>query len=1103
MTKKIIFTALALMLTFGLTFAQAPTGKIVGTVTDDQGAPLPGVSVTCDSTRLVGVATAVTDESGTYRIFSLPSGTYNVRFNLPGFKTVTRREIIVQLEQTITLNIKMEQSALAEEVTVVGQSPLIDVKSTVKGSTMTKDVFMQLPRSRDFTGLLSTVPGVQYEGNQGGLSVDGASGTENTFYIDGTNITNIHVGLQSQSIVMEQLDEVKVTASGYPAEFGGSMGGVVNVISRSGGNEFHGDLFFYYNNNSLLMQGHDRDGIRVNPYAGLPYTYDEVEYVSNDNIYWNGGKDRDEYSRYEGVINLGGYIFKDKLWFFGSFNPTYAWTDYQPRWFTVDPVDLSKAKVPGDTIADPRQGRQTYDGFYNKNWYYYWQAKITAAPFKGLRMALSTNNNFSKYRGSAPSIAGTSTKYYSYSSSWNPINPSTGLGLLTAGKEPGFSYPNWSANANIDYTVSNNFLINMRGGFFHTNTRDQVLKVPGTYYGFSGSTYSYPEIVANRPDLLHYSGWSNGAGTTVYKKAIYERASANLDLTYYASLAGEHAFKAGVQWIRLHEDMERGPEAPLVSLYWGQTSYDIPGVTIGKQAYDAGDPHGQYGYYIIRNDFKSLYGWVWNIASNNWAVYLQDSWTIGQKLTINLGVRNESEYVPSLATNDPVYKDYKPIQFGFLSSNDAKSFSDRFFEKFAPRLGLVYDVFGDSSLKVFGSFGVYYDVMKLYMAEGAYGGFKWWSSYYSLDNYDFEKIAASGDVNNAADQAAGGKYYGSRNWRTTSWDYTDPQLKPVSQSEVTFGAEKKLTEELSFSARLVYKHLIRTIEDVGVLMQDEAGNWSEQYYIGNPGEGWTQTKGTGTGRFDPLYWPSPLPKREYWGLNLALEKRFSNNWQGGFNYTWSRMTGNYGGLSSSDEGGRNSPNVERYWDLWFERYDIHGNPLDGVLPSDRTHYFKLYGSYAFPFGLTAGVVAYGRSGLPRTTSLGFNNMQIFPDNYFDTGKRVPFLFNADLYLEYNLRIAKKYTINLNATIYNFTNTSTITSYYDRANYTMLYLSDTELLAQKTNYVPWKDYVQAKIQPGYQWHPYYMGDSTDYNNPHNMWTGRYGAWSARVGARLSF
>lgn len=1050
---------LALLLLGVFASAQVPSGMLSGKVTDDQGQPLPGVAVVAESPKLVGQSTTVTDDTGTYRLFSLPTGMYAVRFTLQGFKTVTRREVQVMIEKTITLNITMEQSALEEEVTVVGMSPLIDVKSTTKGNTMTREVFMQLPRNRNFTGLLSTVPGVQYEDNQGGLSVDGASGTENIWYIDGTNITGIHQGLVQQSIVMEQLEEVKVTASGYTAEFGGSMGGVVNVISRSGGNTFHGDVFGYYNNNQLWMEGKTRDRLRFYPYWSSPLGPEDIEYVNNDDLYFNGGKDRDDYQRFEGVFNLGGFILKDRLWFFASFNPTYTRT-YADRWFSSDPVNLANAKYPGDAAKDPRQGRET-NNFYNKNYYYYWQAKLTAQPISGMRVSISAVNNFYKYRGSVPDVAGTSSKNYPWNTDWsNDL-----FDGQVNGKQPGWDYPNISGNLTVDWTLSNNFLASLRAGYQRTNRGNQQLSLPGTSYTFGRSNLAYAEI----PDSLkHPSGWTNWPGQSAslydYKKWIYGRYSTNLDFTYYMNLAGEHAWKFGVQYIRPFEDVDASSSHPWVRIYWG-TYYTWP---TGYRV------QGTYGYYELRGSFASHYGNLWKLHSDNWAIYLQDSWTIGNKLTLNLGVRTESEYVPAMTTDKtlPGYKD-KPINFGFD-------------QKLAPRIGAIYDVFGDSSLKVFASYGIYYDVMKLYMAEGAYGGFKWQTSYYALDTWDYRKIAANGDLEDAASQAAGGSYYGTRNWRTGSFEETEPDMRPVAQSEFSLGAEKRFTEEISFSARFIYKHLMQTIEDIGYLDAE----LSEQYFIGNPGLGKARPVSEG-GIFADEYWPAPKAKREYYGLNLALEKRFSNNWQGGLSYTWSQMKGNYGGLSSSDESGRNSPNVERYWDLWFERYDIYGNALDGILPSDRTHYIKTYGSYSFPFGLTIGTALYGRSGLPRQTNISFNDMQIFPENYYDGERRLPWTVYGDLYAEYNLRIANKYTINLNATFYNFFNTKTIQAYYDRPNYTMLRMTDDELLSNKTLQQDYNYWI-AKNVSGDVWDPRY-----------GQWTSRYGAWSWRMGARFSF
>jgi hypothetical protein len=1014
--SRVLTFVLMLALAGSFVLAQVPNGKFEGKVSDDQGNPLPGVTVEAIGPKMVGKASTITDAKGDYRLFGIPSGTYEVTFALQGFKKLIRKDIIMQLGQTVVLNPTLEPAAIEESVTVVGMSPLIDVKSTVKGQTMTKEVFMSLPRSRNFDGLISTVPGVQYDQVGGGLLVDGASGSENMWYMDGTDITNMHIGTRAQGAVMELVEEVKVTASGYEAQYGGSMGGVVNVITRSGGNAFHGDILGYYENHSQLMQGKSRQYLREDPYVDNLFTY-----VNDDDLLWDGGKNRDPYYRLEGVFNLGGYILKDKLWFFGSFNPVYSSNKGQARWFTTDPA-------------------QTKSDYYAKTWNWNGQAKLTAAPIQGMRISASWVNNFYKYKGAIPSIYGTSSQAYPWANE-------------------GWDYPNMSAAGTLDYSIGNNLLISARGGYAMQNQTNPGVTPPGAIYTFGYTNAIYKDVPGYDPALERFRGFVSWPTWQVIDKNLYEKISGNVDLTYYLRLGGDHAFKAGFQWMRLHEDVLRGAVTPRVTLNWGQGYYGL----------GTGEPVlGTYGNYQIRGSWTSPYGYVWNIHSTNMALYLQDSWTIGGKLTFNFGVRAESEYIPSFSSI-PQYKDIKAINFNFG-------------DKIAPRLGLIYDVFGDSSLKVFGSFGYYYDVMKLYIAEGSLGGFQWITDYYELNTLDWTVIAASGKIDDRTSQEAGGRYVGSMNWRIPSFDTVDPALKPTLQREISFGAEKKVMENLSLSFRVVNKHLIRTIEDVGVLTP-----LGEVYYQANPGFGYTLLIKNG-GQFEDKFWQCPKATREYWGLNVSLEKRFSNNWQGGINYTLSRVAGNYGGLASSDEANRTGPNNERYFDLWFLAFDLSGDVLKGPLVHDRTHYIKAYGSYVFPFGLTVGVTAYGRSGRPLQTELFGNNVQgWFPNNRADLG-RLPFTLWSDLYLEYTFRFSGRYSASLNLQVNNWTNTKTWQFMNTIPNRNSMDISDDEIL---TGNFDW----QAKLNSAGD--PYYK------NGAFKKYTTQFDSWGARLGARFSF
>jgi hypothetical protein len=964
---------LCLILLSTLSFAQEITGKIIGKVTDDQGAPLPGVTVEATCPTVIGKITALSASDGTYRLLACPAGMYTIEYTLSGFSKVVREYIELRVEQTLTLDINMTPGTIEEAITVTGESPLVDVKSTTRGMTINKAMFETLPRGRNFDTLVTAIPGVNVEPGLGGISVDGASGSENMFYVDGTEITNIRTGLRAQDAAFEFVEEIQVKASGYTAEYGGSMGGVVNVITRSGGNEFHGEVIGYYSGSWLT--GKERDSLQIDF-----YDITKAEYVNYQDLY---GKDKVD--RLEAGFNLSGYIIRDSLWFFGSFLPVFRNTERHVVW-------EEEGYAPSN---------------HTQKWNY-WNAalKLTAQPIKNLRLSAGFINNWSKVRGSLPSREGTSS-------------PTRAWG------DYGFDYPNWSASFSAHYTVGNDFLISARAGMFHKNQGNQGIQPTTPQWRFSAplpnsgavTNAMFPEI----PDShVKPRNWYNISTSDlyVYTKDIEDRQTANLDFTYYAEFAGEHALKAGVQYVRLFKDLDSSAKYERILLGWDR---DFIFMDTAERV------RGTYGFYgvdgaVEKPDHPARpYGNFGSASSIRWAIFLQDSWTpdiLERRLTLNLGVRLEKEDMPHFY-DDPEYElKAPPVQFNFT-------------EKIAPRIGFIYDVFGDANLKIFGSYGMYYDVMKLDSALSRYGARRWYTVYYTLDDWDFYKI---GNGNYP------GTYIHSYNHRTGGYENTEPDMKPISQYEFTFGVERQLFENVSGSVRVVYKHLLETIEDVGIL-NPEIG---EVYMQSNPGRGITLRQSEG-GRFDDRYFPCPEPRRDYWGVNVNVDKRFSNNWLGGISYTWSRLWGNYGGLASSDEWGRATPNREGYYDQWWLNYDKNGKEILGLLNTDRAHQFKVYGSYIFDFGLTVGVVANGLSGTVVSRELDVGNWSGYYPDQRATDGRTPFLFFTDLYAEYTLKMTDRYRIQFNVNVDNLFDTATAQRLYTQMNQGSLRLTDDQRL----------------------------------------------------------
>jgi TonB dependent receptor len=557
---------------------------------------------------------------------------------------------------------------------------------------------------------------------------------------------------------------------------------------------------------------------------------------------------------------------------------------------------------------------------------------------------------------------------------------------------------------NFDWIVRPSFFVNVSGGLYRTDRTtppefrgDQIRHIFGNANSDAVMTAAgFPTVPTQFQQPNGYTDAISSLGTV---RDLFDRRFVNANATFFANMGGRHVFKTGIRFERFSNDVLNGRAKPEIDIFWGQRYTASNGVTNA----------GAYGYYIV-----SQRGTIGKVHSNNYSLWFQDSWDVSSRLTLNLGVRAENEFVPS-------YKDQ--TQFP-----DALDIKFDFKDKIAPRLGFAYDIKGDGKWKAYGSYGYYYDITKLELPRGSFGGDHWVNYYWTLDTPDFNSIqcgeGTSGcpgrfiefvDFRHSSNQVDPGfEEYFNRPGMTG----IDPDMKPVKEGEFTGGIEHELSPSMSLGVRYVHKWLFRTIEDVGIFFQG-----SEIYLISNPGEGLAVS-------MEPSV-PSlitPKPVRKYDGLEFRLNKRFTNNWSGSASYLFSRLYGNYSGLASSDENGRVSPNVNRYFDNTIMNYDSNGELVYGPLQTDRPHIFKLNGVYDFKWGTTLGASWFIESGIPQSTTFRFSNFPVFPFGRNDLG-RSPVMSQLDLNINQEIKLIGHTRLNLQANIDNVFDQDTWINYF--------------------------------------------------------------------------
>ncbi len=306
MKYRVSFGCFVLVLCSSIAWGQAggtsTGGSLWGKVADETGALLPGVTVTIRGPSLMGVQTAVTNEQGVYRFPSLPPGDFKVTFTLPGFNTLIR-EVTLTVGFTATIDVQLKVTTVAETVEVVGQSPVVDAVNARVQTTFSKEMLGALPSSRDMWAILSASPAIQMSRIDVGGSTAGTQTGYRAYGVSGQTKPLIEgiIGLEGNGSVgfyydYGSFEEVNVQTAAQGAEMG--TPGVMQIfVSKSGGNEFHGDFYTDYENKGLQARNLSEDqlarGVR-----------------KNGNIVW---VNRDL------NFGAGGPIMKDKFWYYGSF----------------------------------------------------------------------------------------------------------------------------------------------------------------------------------------------------------------------------------------------------------------------------------------------------------------------------------------------------------------------------------------------------------------------------------------------------------------------------------------------------------------------------------------------------------------------------------------------------------------------------------------------------------------------------------------------------------------------------------------------------------------------------------------------------------------
>jgi outer membrane receptor protein involved in Fe transport len=929
--KKVFMFVLAMTLAMFATSAMAQsstTGSIEGTVTDPNGAAVKGATVTVTSPNLISPQTATTNDEGRYQVPALPPGKYKVAIDASGFGKYEKDEVSVNLSRTSSADAVLALATATATVTVTGGAA-VDVAANTTGNNVSTEQFSNFPTQRTVQGLYTIAPTVTRSGLRDATgrdrdpAVGGSSGPENNYILDGVNTTDPAFGGSGANLPFEFVQEVEIKTGAFGAEYGKSTGGIFNVITKSGGNEFHGDLFGYGTTKGL-----------VRAVKNFPFTGSSFNGFSETDI---GG-------------DIGGPIKKDKIWFFGAFNPQRRTNYYLTQ-----------------TFHTPAQNKVTIP---------FYAGKVTWAVNGKNTLTFSTFGDFTKVKGFLATAALNNVSGYG-----SDINAFTGTQ-----ETGGHNY-----TVRLNSTLKNNFIAEISGAlhFQRANTipvaTDQpliadnfsvlrsgaVLPVVQTGINSGSTNTGFIDFVDGRGGSLQ-RGFARGPGFGLFGPQKRNRYEIN---AHMQNIVGKHTVKWGFEWNRNIYDISTLSSGPAVTYAnpLGVTTVNLPAgavatngvritnnfsvcttrgaqvvcpsatatarltnataalAAIGLTSVTTGSITAAEAFnnpFLVRTTTRVRdFELVANSYTSAEAFYIQDDWKFAPNWQVNIGAR--WDYQQAYAAGGGTY-----VKF------------NNFWANTAPRLGLTWDFTGKGKGKLFANYATYIETpIPLDVNVRAAGGGSQTDKNFNVNTYSAPSNATI---------ATGFTPVNLGNSATP----IDAGLKPQSIGEYTGGIEYEIVKDFALGARGIYRHMRNVVEDGSF---DDGNN----YFLFNPGrnEPGTTEATACSGSTDPdgtVHAPRCFGRaqRFYRALELTATKRFTNNYQFIASYVFSSLTGNYEGLFRNDNG-QSDPNITSLFDLQSLLDNTYGR-----LPNDRPHQFKFNGSYRTPFKLLVSGNFYMQSGTP-------------------------------------------------------------------------------------------------------------------------------------------